>query len=599
MTDFAAGLAARLRGVGARLPTRLLRRFRLRAAWLRLARRRRLAAPGARCASRAWLLAPAALAALIGVPLAVVGVHVGALGTPEVRHLAQTVLPRYAANTVALVAVVAALTGALGVTTAWLSTAFEYPGRRVLSWLLILPLALPAYIAALAYAGLFDFTGPAQLLFRKGFALPAGGYPTIDVQTFAGLCFVLTVTVYPYAYLTVRALFARQSGAVLEIARSHGYTGLQAFRRAVLPLARPGIAAGMALVAMEVLGEYGASHFFGVDTLTIGIFRAWFALGSVQAALSLAAVLLLAVALIMALERWQRRRARYHAPGGSQRPLPRVRLRGWPAAAACAACALPVLLGFAVPVAQLGWWALQSWTRVEGWQLVRYLGVSVGLAAAAALLILVLAVLIAYTTRLRAGRAVSALARCATAGYAIPGAVLAVGIATAYTWLDHRIIGAARLLFGVSPGLILTGTVLALLAGYVVRFFAVGYHTVDSGFCGVTTRFDEVARVAGLRPRQALLRVGIPSLRPALLAAAMLLIVDMLKELPLTMILRPFNLETLATRVFRMAGNEMIAEAAIPALLIVAIGVAPVILLQRLITARQDAGSAAPAAPAA
>ena len=596
MTDFADSLAPPARGVVA---PRLHWPARLRAAW-RWPARRRAALPRGNGTSPAWLLAPASLAALIGVPLVVVAVHAGALAAPEVRHLAQTVLPRYVANTAALVVIVAALSAAVGVTAAWLTTAFEFPGRRALSWLLILPLALPTYVAALAYAGVFDYTGPAQLLFRKGFGLPAGSYPTVDVQTFAGLCFVLTVTVYPYVYLAARAVFARQSGAVLEIARSHGYSGLQAFRRAALPLARPGIAAGMVLAAMETLGEYGASHYFGVDTLTIGIFRAWFALGSVQAALSLASVLLLAVAVIMALEHWQRRRSRYHAPG-TPRPLPRVRLHGGRAAAACAACALPVLLGFAAPVAQLVWWALRAWTRVDGWQLAGYLGVSLGLAAAAALFILVLAVLIAYTTRLRAGRTVGALARCATAGYAVPGAVLAVGIATAYTWLDHRVIGASRLLFGVSPGLIVTGTVLALLAGYVVRFFAVGYHNVDSGFAGVARRFDEVARSGGLRPRQALVRVGIPSLRPALTAAAVLLTVDVLKELPLTMILRPFNLETLATRVFRLAGNEMLAEAALPALLIVAVGAAPVILLQRLAAARQDfgAGAAAPDSVAA
>ena len=232
--------------------------------------------------------------------------------------------------------------------------------------------------------------------------------------------------------------------------------------------------------------------------------------------------MLLVVVSIMALEHWQRRRARYHAPGAVQRPMPRIRLRGRTAAAACVACALPVLLGFVVPVAQLLWWAVQSWARVIDWQLFSYLGTSVGLAATAALVILILAVLIAYTTRLRAGRMVSSLARWTTSGYAVPGAVLAVGIATAYTWADHRIIGASRLLFGVSPGLVITGTVLALLAGYVVRFFAVGYHAVDSGFCGVTTRFDEVARASGMRPRQALVRVGIPSLRPALIGAAML-----------------------------------------------------------------------------
>ena len=537
-------------------------------------------------------MAPALLAVLIGVPLLVVAVHVGALATPEVRHLAQTVLARYVANTIALVTVVAALTAAVGVTTAWLTTAFEFPGRRLLSWLLVLPLALPTYIAAITYAGIFDFAGPAQLLFRTVFALPAGSYPTVDMQTFAGLSFVLTATVYPYAYLTARAVFAQQSATVLEIARSHGYSALQAFRCAVLPLARPGIVAGVVLVAMETLGEFGASHYFGVDTLTIGIFRAWFALGSVQAALALAAVLLLVVAAIMAAERWQRRRARYHAPGVLQRPMARVRLRGRTALLATVGCAAPVVLGFAIPVAQLLWWAMESWTQALDWQILGYLGTSIGLAGAASLIIIILAVVVAYATRVRTDRLIGSVARWATSGYAVPAAVLAVGIATAYSWLDHRIIGASRWLFGVSPGLIITGTALALLAGYVVRFFAVGYHAIDSGFCGVATRFDEVARVAGMAPRQALLRVGLPSLRPALIGAGVLLVVDILKELPLTMILRPFNLETLATRVFRLAGNEMIAEAAIPALLIVAIGVVPVILLQRVATARLQASAA-------
>lgn len=570
---------------------------RLRALWLRTPlskgwRLRRVSATLVQPTSGLWLVAPGILAALIGIPLAVVAAHLGALSSPEVRHLAQTVLLRYVVNTVGLVTVVGGLTALIGVSTAWLTTACEFPGRRALSWLLVLPLALPTYIAAIAYAGVFDYTGPAQLLFRRALAMAPGSYPTLDVQTFAGLSLVLTVTLYPYAYLTARAVFARQSAAVMEIARCHGYGALQAFRHAVLPLARPGIVAGVSLVAMETLGEYGASHFFGVDTLTIGIFRAWFALGSVEAAVSLAAVLLLVVALIIGVERWQRHRARYHAPSVVQRPIPRARLRGRSAVLTVAWCAAPVLFGFVMPVLQLGWWALEGSGHTSHWNLVRYLASSVGLAGAASLAIVILATLVAYAARVRRGRLVSASARLATSGYAIPAAVLAVGIATAYTWLDHRIIGASRLLFGMSPGLIITGTSLALLAGYVVRFFGVGYHAIDSGFCGVTSRFDEVARCSGMRPRQALVYVALPGLRPALVGAVVLLMVDMLKELPLTMILRPFNLETLATRVFRMAGNEMMHEAAVPALLIVALGMIPVFVLQRLASAHLKARAA-------
>ena len=599
MTDFVgrghlvhgAGVGARAAGFGARV---LAWQQRLRGMWLRTPwskgwRLRRVSATVAQPTSRLWLVAPGILAALIGIPLLVVAAHLGALSSPEVRHLAQTVLLRYVANTVGLVTVVGGLTALIGVSTAWLTTAFEFPGRRALSWLLVLPLALPTYIAAIAYAGMFDYTGPAQLLFRRVLAMAPGSYPTLDMQTFVGLSFVLTVTVYPYVYLTSRAVFARQSAAVMEIARCHGYGAAQALRHAVLPLARPGIVAGVGLVAMETLGEYGASHFFGVDTLTIGIFRAWFALGSVEAAVSLAAVLLLVVAAILALERWQRHRARYHAPSILQRPMPRVRLRGRTAAITAAWCAAPVVLGFVLPVAQLGWWALEGTGRAARLDLVRYLANSIGLAGTASLAIVTLATLVAYAARVRSGRLVSASARLATSGYAIPAAVLAVGIATAYSWLDHRIIGTARWLFGVSPGLIITGTSLALLAGYVVRFFGVGYHAIDSGFCGVTSRFDEVARGSGMRPRHALLHVALPGLRPALIGAVVLLMVDILKELPLTMILRPFNLETLATRVFRMAGNEMMHEAAVPALLIVALGMIPVFVLQRLASAHLKA----------
>lgn len=549
--------------------------------WMRGWRLRRVAATATQSTSPHWLLGPAVIGFLIGVPLLVVGAHIGALSSPEVRHMAHTVLPRYLLNTLGLVVVVAVFSGVLGVSTAWLTAAFEFPGRKALSWLLVLPLALPTYIAAIAYAGVFDYTGPAQILFRRVLGLSPGSYPTLDVQNFVGLSLVLAYTLYPYAYLTARAVFTRQSAAVMEIARSHGYGAGQAFRHAALPLARPGIAAGVGLIAMETLGEYGASHFYGVDTLTIGIFRAWFALGSVEAALALAAVLLLVVAALLAVERWQRQRARYHAPSVLQRPLARITLRGRRAALAGAWCAAPVVLGFGLPVAQLCWWTWSSGASGVQASVVRYLGSSVSLAVSAALAILVLAILVAYTARIRGGRMVSAITRLSTTGYAVPAAVLAVGIATAYSWVDHRIIGASRWLFGVSPGLIITGTALALLAGYVVRFFSVGYHAIDSGFSGVTSRFDEVARSSGMRPRQALLHVALPSLRPALVAAAVLLVVDMLKELPLTMILRPFNVETLATRVFRMAENEMLGAAAVPALLIVAVGIVPVFILQR------------------
>lgn len=531
-------------------------------------------------ASLGWLAAPITVGALIGAPLLVVIANLDGVFSPEMGHLLRTVLPRYAATTAALAAVVAAVATLTGVTTAWLVTAYDFPGRRALGWLLVLPLAIPTYIGALAYGGIFDYTGPAQLLFRELLGAPPGAYPTLRVHGFGGLAFVLAALLYPYVYLTARSAFAQQGATLLEVTRSLGSSETAALTRAVLPATRPALAAGVMLVVMETLGEFGASHYLGVDTLTIGIFRGWFGLGSVRVALALGALLLIAVALLQAVEHRRRGAARFGDATLNDRPLVRRRLRGAAALAAWVVCATPVITGFALPAGQLLWWTARRPPAIAG-GLIPLTAASIGLAAAATAATVVLAVLVAYAARVRKDRLVGALARWSAAGYAVPAAVLAVGIATAYTWVDHRLDGAARALLGVSPGLLLTATGAALIAGYVVRFFAVGYHAIESGFTRIPARFDEVGRALGLRPGQGLLRVALPNLRPALMTASILMIVEMLKELPLTLILRPFGLETLATNVFRLAGNEQLVEAAPYALVIIAAGLVPVLILNR------------------
>lgn len=531
-------------------------------------------------ASLGWLAAPITVGVLIGAPLLVVIANLDGVFSPEMGHLLRTVLPRYAATTAALAAVVAAVAALTGVTTAWLVTAYDFPGRRALGWLLVLPLAIPTYIGALAYGGIFDYTGPAQLLFRELLGAPPGAYPTLRVHGFGGLAFVLAALLYPYVYLTARSAFAQQGATLLEVTRSLGSSETAALTRAVLPATRPALAAGVMLVVMETLGEFGASHYLGVDTLTIGIFRGWFGLGSVRVALALGALLLIAVALLQAVEHRRRGAARFGDATLNDRPLVRRRLRGGAALAAWVVCAAPVITGFALPAGQLLWWTARRPPAIAG-GLIPLTAASIGLAAAATAATVVLAVLVAYAARVRKDRLVGALARWSAAGYAVPAAVLAVGIATAYTWVDHRLDGAARALLGVSPGLLLTATGAALIAGYVVRFFAVGYHAIESGFTRIPARFDEVGRALGLRPGQGLLRVALPNLRPALMTASILMIVEMLKELPLTLILRPFGLETLATNVFRLAGNEQLVEAAPYALVIIAAGLVPVLILNR------------------
>ena len=544
-------------------------------------------------ASRGWLAAPITVGVLIGAPLLVVIANLDGFLSPEMGHLMRTVLPRYVGTTVALVTLVAALCSLVGVAAAWLVTVYDFPGRRALGWLLVLPLAIPTYIGALAYTGLFDYTGPAQLLFREVLGMPAGAYPILRVRGFGGLAFVLATLLYPYVYLTARAAFAQQGATLLEVTRSLGSSGMEAFARAVLPATRPALVAGVMLVVMETLGEFGASHYLGVDTLTIGIFRGWFGLGSVQVALALGALMLVIVALLQAVEHRGRGAARFCDVTLHDRPLVRRRLRGAAALAASASCSLPVITGFALPVGQLLWWA----SRRLGFDvdLVRLTATSIGLAAAATAATVVLAVLVAYAARVRKDRLVGALARWSTAGYAVPAAVLAVGIATAYTWVDHRLNDAVRAVLGFSPGLLLTASGLALIAAYVVRFFALGYHAIDSGFARIPARFDEVGRALGFRPGRGLLHVALPNLRPALMTASILMIVEMLKELPLTLILRPFRLETLATNVFRLAGNEQLIDAAPYALVIIAAGLGPVLILNRVVAAgRRRARSRSP-----
>ena len=545
-------------------------------------------------ASRGWLAAPITVGVLIGAPLLVVIANLDGFLSAEMGHLIRTVLPRYVGTTVALVTLVAALCSLVGVAAAWLVTVYDFPGRRSLGWLLVLPLAIPTYIGALAYTGLFDYTGPAQLLFREVLGMPAGAYPILQVRGFGGLAFVLATLLYPYVYLTARAAFAQQGATLLEVTRSLGSSGIEAFARAVLPATRPALVAGVMLVVMEALGEFGASHYLGVDTLTIGIFRGWFGLGSVRVALALGALLLVIVAILQAVEHRQRGAARFCDATLHDRPLVRRRLQGAAALGASAACSVPVVTGFALPVGQLLWWAAR---RMPGFdvELVRLTATSIGLAAVATATTVVLAVLVAYAARVRKDRLVGALARWSTAGYAVPAAVLAVGIATAYTWVDHRLNGAVRALLGFSPGLLLTASGLALVAGYVVRFFALGYHAIDAGFSRIPARFDEVGRALGFRPGRGLLHVALPNLRPALMTASILMVVEMLKELPLTLILRPFRLETLATNVFRLAGNEQLIDAAPYALVIIAAGLGPVLILNRVVAAgRRRARSRSP-----
>jgi iron(III) transport system permease protein len=472
----------------------------------------------------------------------------------------------------------------------------EFPGRRFFEWGLLLPLAMPAYIVAYAYTDYLQFSGPLQSGLRAAFGWERGDYWFPEIRSLPGAAFVFTVVLYPYVYLLARTAFLARTAAMIDAARSLGLTPWQTWWRVNLPLARPAIAAGALLALMETVADYGASAYFGLQTFTTSIYRAWFSLGDRTAASQLAAVLLLLVLVLFYVEHRARGRARFFTPTTSQRPAPRTPLAGMGRVGAFALCSATVALGFVVPLVLLvrlllPAWSTLDWARYGAW-VVNTLFIGV----AAAVIVLAAVLALAYAARsVEQGRAavlVRMSVKLMSLGYAVPGAVIAVGILIPLALFDNRLNAALNALLGVGPGLLLTGSVFALLYGYLVRYFAVGYQSVEAGLARITPAMDASARSLGCGPFDTFVRVHLPILTPSVLAAALLVFVDVMKELPATLVLRPFNFDTLAVIAYQMASDERLGEAALPALTIVAAGVLPVALLSRAISRAAGPGHA-------
>lgn len=530
-----------------------------------------------------WPGAVVLTALALSLPVLVVFAYVFYPAGEVWRHLASTVLADYVLNSLWLMLGVAAGTLTMGVTTAWLVSTTEFPGRRAFQWALLLPMAIPAYIIAYTYTGMLGFEGPVQGALREWFGWRYGDYWFPEIRSLGGAVAMLSLVLYPYVYLLSRAAFLEQSTTAMEVSRTLGAGPWRAFFAVALPLARPAIITGLSLAMMETLADYGTVQYFGVSTFTTGIFRTWFGLGDSAAAAQLAAMLMGFVLVLVVLERWSRRRARFHNTGTRSSCLPQRRLRGPRAALALLACLLPVLLGFVLPAAQLSVWAWRTAPQMVDARFLNLAWNSLTLAALAALIAVGLALFMAYGRRLHPSPAVAAALRVAGMGYAVPGTVIAVGVMLPFAWIDNTIDAWMRAQFGVSTGLILSGTLAALLFAYTVRFLAVSLNAVEGGLGRIRPHMDEAARSLGLRPAQVLGRVHMPIMRGTLLTALLLVFVDVLKELPATLILRPFNFNTLAVRAYELASDERLADAAPAALAIVLAGIIPVILLSRSI----------------
>ncbi|MFL0797429.1 MAG: iron ABC transporter permease [Cellvibrionaceae bacterium] len=531
-----------------------------------------------------WQMAIIAIAVIFSVPTLTIVSFVLLPTTDTWQHLTETVLSEYLLNSAGLVLGVAIGTLSIGVTTAWLTSLCQFPGKKLFSWLLLLPLAMPAYIIAYTYTGMFDFAGPVQTTIREFTGWGYGDYWFPEVRSLGGAIAMLSLVLYPYVYLLARAAFLEQSICVLEVSRSLGCTPAQSFYRVALPLARPAIVAGLSLALMETLADYGTVSYFGLTVFTTGIFRTWFGLGDNVAAAKLAALLLLFVFTLVMIERASRKQARYHHTSNKYSRLPEYQLQGWRAVLATIACLLPVVLGFLLPGSQLAYWAVLTFGEMVDASFIQLTLNSVLLAAGAAILSLVLALILAYGKRLIAGPAVAGSVRVASMGYAIPGTVIAVGIIIPFTWLDNTIDSFFRDHFSISTGLLLSGSLIALVFAYLVRFLSVSIQTVESGLGKIKHSMDDAARSLGYTPMESLRKIHMPLMKGTLLTSVLIVFVDVMKELPATLILRPFNFNTLAVRAFELASDERLADSASAALMIVLAGLIPVILLSKSIS---------------
>ena len=533
--------------------------------------------------SRPSLLSMVAItvAIAIALPVLVVLQNIFVPSQGAWRHLVQTVLGNYVLNSLLLMAGVAFGVIFGGVLTAWIITMCRFPGRRVFEWALLLPMAMPAYVMAYAYTDLLQFSGPVQAWLREWMGWRAGQYWFPDVRSLGGAVLMFSLVLYPYVYLLARAAFLEQSDSMLEMARICGYSPWGMFLHVALPLARPGIVAGAALALMETLADFGTVSYFGVQTFTTGIYRAWFSLGDHTAAAQLSAALLGFVFLVLLIERVTRARAGFHTTSQRKRLRHVYRLRGGWVPLAVLFCAIPVVFGFLLPAGVMLHMAITSGDAQFGARYIELTFNTVTLSALTAGLAVLLALAVGYAAR-SSGALVRAAHRVAGLGYAVPGAVIAVGVLIPITRLDHGLASMVQAFGGAHPGLLLTGGVAALVYAYLVRFFAVALQPIDAGLSKITPNMDCAARSLGLGPIATLVRVHAPLLWRSALTAGLLVFVDVMKELPATFVMRPFNFDTLAVQAYTLASDERLSEASTAALTIVVAGLIPLFVLSRM-----------------
>lgn len=534
--------------------------------------------------SKKWAIISGIIAVLVSIPILAVLSSFFVSSGEIWSHLASTVLGDYVTNSFLLIVGVSIGVILTGVSLAWVITMCSFPGQKYFEWAAVLPFSIPAYLLAYIYTDFLGITGTFQTALRSTFGLGIGDYIFPEIRSIWGAIFIMILAFYPYVYMLARSAFLNQSVSLFEASRIMGYSSTQSFFKIALPLARPGIAAGLALALMETLNDFGTVQYFGVQTFTTGIYRTWFGLGERPAAAQLAGFLLLFIIALILLERWSRSRIKDQTNATNRfKRIQKFDLSGLKAWGAFVLCSVPVLLGFVLPVILLLSMFFNNLDSVNA-RFILYSLNTFSVAVIAGLITVSVALLMAYSSRLNPSKLVKGLNQFGALGYAIPGSVIAVGVLVPFGWIDNTIDSFARSNFDISTGLLLSGTLFAMIFAYVVRFLSVSYNGINSELQKISPNIDEASRGLGYSFSQILRKVHIPILSGGLLSAFLLVFVDVMKELPATIIIRPFNFDTLAVQVYRLASDERLGESAGAALAIVLVGIIPVILLSKTIT---------------
>lgn len=529
--------------------------------------------------SNRWSFISLVIVFFIALPVIAIAVNLFKGPGEMWRHIVKNLLFQYVSNSFYLLAVCSILTLIFGVAASWLVSRFEFPFRNQLQWLLILPLAIPSYITAYAYAGVFDYGGTFELILRF-FGLEA---VRIDVMNRFGLAYVLSISLFPYVYVSSRAFFVNESGNLLEASKMLGVGEVKSFFKLILPLARPAVVAGLILVLMEVLNDYGAAQYFGVSTFTTGIFRSWFSLEEPETAIYLSAILIVIVFGLLLLERWQRKNRQFTNAKSGSRYINRKKPGKKMQVLLTVLVSIPVILGFVIPLFQLIYWAYLTFDNVFDSSFLMLSLQSFSIAFLTAFVTIIVATLLIFSTKWNKIKLVKSLSKLGILGYAFPGAVVAIGIMIPTLALDKWLINFLFENFSVRTGFLINGTLIALVYAYTVRFLAVAYNPIESSSLKVSSSIPDASKTLGAGNFKTFFKIEFPLIRTGLLGAFILVFIDVLKELPLTLILKPYRINTLAVKAYEYASDERIMEAAIPSLFIIFTAMIPVIFLNRLL----------------